>query len=197
VLLILVLVYLALVHATIWFQLTGLEPIAVGLLGLIVLYPWLRLGRYWPIPILLLIVAVGWLCAQQGLGLLPIFVLPLAIYALLAAFFGRSLLPGQTALISRMAIAIRGPQPDFMLKYTRKITLVWTVFFVVCAICSLVLAYVDIRYWSLFTNVIAHLLTGSLFLVEFAWRRWHYPNHSHTDFISFIRDLFKLDWRKV
>ena len=56
--------------------------------------------------------------------------------ALLAMAFGATLAPGRQPLISRLAESLRGDLPAAVARYTRQVTLAWTVFFIAIALIS-------------------------------------------------------------
>lgn len=83
----------------------------------------------------------------------------------LAVLFGRSLIGAREALITGMARAIYGGTlSERKQRYTRQVTVVWTVFFVINAVVSTALfGLAPVRIWSLF----AHLLMGPLVVLMF------------------------------
>ena len=83
----------------------------------------------------------------------------------LAALFGRSLMGSGEALITSMARAIyAGPLSERKRRYTRQVTIAWTVFFVANALVSTALFWLaPVRTWSIH----AHLLTGPLVVLMF------------------------------
>lgn len=112
-----------------------------------------------------------------------------ALYAALAAAFGRTLLPGQVPLCTHWATLVHGPLPTETLRYTRAVTWVWTVFFTLVAAATLVL-YVLVRrsVWSLFVNFLVMPGVVLLFAAEFLWRRRSLPNGHHAS----LRDMVQL-----
>jgi uncharacterized membrane protein len=112
-----------------------------------------------------------------------------ALYAALAAAFGRTLLPGQVPLCSHWARLVHGPLPTETLRYTRAVTWVWTAFFTLVAVATLVL-YVLVRrsVWSLFVNFMVMPGVVLLFAAEFLWRRRSLPNAHHAS----LREMAQL-----
>ncbi len=97
-------------------------------------------------------------------------------YLLLAAAFGRSLLPGQTALCTRWADMLHGPLPPAVQRYSRRVTVAWTLYFLgVGALNLLLFATAPLPVWSLFANFACPALALLLFLGEFALRRLVLP----------------------
>lgn len=112
-----------------------------------------------------------------------------ALYAALAATFGRTLLAGQTPLCSRWAALVHGPLPTETLRYTRAVTWVWTAFFALVALATLLLYGLAPRsVWSLFVNFLILPAAVLLFAAEFLWRRRSLPNAQHAS----LRDMVQL-----
>jgi uncharacterized membrane protein len=93
-------------------------------------------------------------------------------YLLLAATFGRSLLPGRVPLCSRWAAMIHGslsPEHD---RYARAVTAAWTMFFALIVVLSATLyATAPRSAWSLFSNFLVLPLAVLMFAGEYAVRR--------------------------
>jgi uncharacterized membrane protein len=116
------------------------------------------------------------LAATPALLFLP----PLCVNLGLAWFFGRTLAPGREALITRFAQIQHADPPPEVRAYTRRLTLVWTVFFVAMAAVSGGLAVFGAHAaWVWFTAVGNYLCVAALFLVEYVWRRRRFPRQDH------------------
>ncbi len=93
-------------------------------------------------------------------------------YLLLAATFGRSLLPGRVPLCSRWAAMIHGSLSAEHGRYTRAVTAAWTVFFALIVVLSATLyAAAPRTTWSLFSNFLVLPLAVLMFAGEYALRR--------------------------
>jgi len=115
---------------------------------------------------------------------------PVVINLALAAWFGKSLAPGEEPVISWFARLVRGELPADLARYTRNSTLMWTVFFVGMAGVAAALALLATQQtWSLFANGINYLLVGALFVGEFAYRRLRYRHHRHAHLAEVVRTL--------
>lgn len=122
--------------------------------------------------------ALAALCVQALLG---IHVTSHALYLLqhaginffLALFFGSTLRPGRTALITSVAERVHGGRlSDGHRAYTRRVTAAWTLLFVVVVVVSLVLfAGASFETWAVFANLVTPVATGVLFFGEF-WLRY-------------------------
>jgi len=130
-----------------------------------------------------------------GLGALApaavLFAPPLAIYLALAGTFAATLRPGHEPLVGRFARIERGGElPPDLARYTRVLTGLWVLFFVVMATVSLALALAGPReFWSLFTNFASYLLLALVFLCEYVYRRIRFRHHRHAGLVEFLRRL--------
>lgn len=98
-----------------------------------------------------------------------------AIYLSLFALFGRTMLPGQTPLITQIALRVHGTTPPLApayWAYTRTVTIAWCVFFIAEVLASLLLyAYAPHGVWALYITVIHFPLVLLMFVAEYAVRR--------------------------
>lgn len=116
---------------------------------------------------------------------------PVIIYAALAAWFGRTLLPGREPFISRFASLERGELEPELASYTRLLTVIWSAFFAGMAAVSAALAVLaDAGTWSLFTNGVNYVLIAALFVGEYVYRRVRYSHYRHASFPRMMRMLF-------
>ncbi len=108
-------------------------------------------------------------------------------------FFARTLLGGRTALITQLALRIHGTLPPPIRAYTRALTYVWSGFFLLSVVASLVLYFfVSFAAWSLFTNVYALPIMLALFALEYLYRRLRYPWFEHVSIIAGIKAFTSL-----
>ncbi|OYT86248.1 MAG: hypothetical protein CFE50_02515 [Pseudomonas sp. PGPPP4] len=96
---------------------------------------------------------------------------PVLLSLFLLAVFGLSLLRGQP-LIERLA-RLREPElPPRAVRYTRRVTQVWCLFFLFNALTAAGLAlWAPLAWWTLYTGVIAYGLMGLLFAGEWLVRQ--------------------------
>ncbi len=75
------------------------------------------------------------------------------------------------SVIERIA-RLRDPElPPAAVVYTRRVTIVWTVFFALNGATALYTAlFTPLETWALYNGLIAYVLIGTLFAVEFAIR---------------------------
>lgn len=104
---------------------------------------------------------VGWLYYLQHAG----------IYAMLGLMFGRTLGAGKTPLCTQMAVFMHDEMTTRIVRYTRQVTLAWTIyFFATATISTLLYFFASFEAWSVFANVLGLPLMGTMFVVEFAIR---------------------------
>jgi uncharacterized membrane protein len=107
----------------------------------------------------------------------------------LAFFFGRTLLPGRVALIERIALVSEPALPAPLRRYTRQLTAVWSVYFVLAALLSLASgaggALIGIGVWT---------GTVVLFVGEHLVRPRLFPGHAFPGLAQQLRDTWSV-WR--
>jgi uncharacterized membrane protein len=155
----------------IWFGHDRIQPrvlamvlIAIALTRL----PMLKIGplaRFWVLAALALAALAIWYNA-----LLPLKLYPAMVSAAFLCVFGYSLLTPPT-VIERMARG-RGPAlPPFVVRYTRRVTQVWCLFFFCNGSIALGTAlWAPAAVWSLYTGVISYGLMALLFGAEYLVR---------------------------
>jgi len=127
-----------------------------------------------------------------------IYVPPVVINIALMTLFGRSLLPGATPLVARVASLWRGPLDPVVSLYTRRVTIAWTAFFALMAVESIALAlFAPLHIWSLFTNFLNYVLVLLFFVVEYQLRLYFLPDHEHLSFRGFCHLLLSTDLRSL
>lgn len=122
----------------------------------------------------------------------PLFIPPLVINAFLFVLFVRTLLPGHTPLISSISKAMHGKLPPELGGYTRKLTLIWALFFAVMFLESLLLSiFAPLEVWSLFTNILNYIFILLLVVGEYIFRIYYLPNIKHSSPIHVIIHMVK------
>lgn len=117
------------------------------------------------------------------------------VYLFLLWFFARTLRPGRVALITRLATHVHGELPPEISRYTRRVTAAWCVFFGAMALTSVLLfAFEPLAVWSVFNNLLNLPLVVAMYLCEYAWRLWRYPNFSHASIATVVRAARNLDF---
>ena len=155
----------------VYFALGRFEPrwLALLLFALAVLRAWATREPMW------LVAAAGAgvlaLVAMSANALLPLKLYPVLVNAVLLAVFLASLRHPPSA-IERLA-RLREPElPPHAVRYTRRVTQVWAVFFFVNGAIALVTAlWASDAAWALYNGLVAYLLIGLLFGIEWLVRQ--------------------------
>jgi uncharacterized membrane protein len=122
----------------------------------------------------------------------PPIVLPLA----LVAWWAPTLRRGRTPFVTQMAEALRGPVSREHAAYTRGVTLLWVAFCVLLSLAGAATALAgDAALWSRVTNVYSPLAIAAVFVLEYAYRRWHLRHEPHPGFVQFLRQVSKFGTR--
>src|SRR5258706_8939682 len=121
----------------------------------------------------------------------------LTVYAFLLWLFGRTLRPGRQPLITRLATYVHRELPAQIARYTRRVTWAWCVFFAAMALTSILLfLFEPLPIWSMFNNLLNLPLVVAMYLGEYAWRLWRYPNFSHASIATVFRAFRNFDFNR-
>ena len=97
------------------------------------------------------------------------------VHLALGVWFGATLRPGSEPLVTALARRVHDLTPD-MERYSRRVTLAWTLYFVGMAATSLALfALGDFAHWSLLANILTPVFTVAFFVGEYVLRYWLHP----------------------
>jgi uncharacterized membrane protein len=97
-------------------------------------------------------------------------------YGLVALSFARSLWANRVPLCTQLADKLHGPLMPAEVAYTRRVTVAWTLFYVLLSTAILIVYLaVPLRVWSLFVNFGTFGLIGLMFIAEHAVRRMVLP----------------------
>lgn len=100
-------------------------------------------------------------------------------HAALGVLFGASLAPGRIPLVTRMARLLHGDDNPRRDRYTRQVTIAWTLYFGFIALSSLGLYLTGHRLaWSWLANVLTIPLLVSMFILEYLVRRVRLPHEA-------------------
>jgi uncharacterized membrane protein len=117
--------------------------------------------------------------AWQGGGLAPTTLYlaqHVAIHAALAVMFALTLRPGQDPLVTALARRVHGGLAPGVAAYGRKVTVVWSVYFVLMAAISIGLfLFAPFDAWAVFANLLTPLAMVLLFVGEFLLRYRLHP----------------------
>lgn len=160
------------------------------LAGACVLMTWRSAWRWRVVGLLTGATVFIWL-ATANMGIDPGFIFMiqyLAVQAGLAGLFGLTLRSGRQPLVTRLARAVHGHLPPAIERYTRTVTLVWTLFFITLGTVATVLyVFTAKHWWSIWVNFLTPLFIGALFVVEYAARRRLFPDFKHSSFSTAMR----------
>lgn len=114
------------------------------------------------------------------------------LYASLLTTFALTLRRGHTPLITTMAHRLHGPLSEEMIRYTRRVTVAWTLFFAGQLLTSVLLfCFAPLTAWSVFVNLLDIPLVVTMFAAEYAVRLRvlrHPPRHSFRMMFDMVSD---------
>ena len=129
--------------------------------------------------------------AELGGGLAPEHLYlaeHVAIHLFLAFTFGVTLRRGAQPLIARLAERVHDGLTPAMERYTRKVTLAWTVYF--CAMAALsvaVHALAPFTTWAMFANLLTPLALVAMFVGEYTLRYRLHPEFERASLKDMVR----------
>ena len=104
---------------------------------------------------------------------------------ILGITFGRTLAAGAEPLCTRFARMLHGELAPEAVRYTRQVTLAWTLFFAALFALSCTLYFGGfLAAWSILANIASPLLIGMMFVVEYAVRVRVLPDHARVGILS-------------
>ncbi|KEZ78844.1 hypothetical protein [Salinisphaera hydrothermalis] len=192
------LLYPVLVHAAVVTGSPDLRFLALAVLVVNVLGPWLVRGRVTAWGVAIVLIAAAALAVHTAGALIFFYATPVLVCIALAWFFGRTLLAGRTALITRLARAIRGPLPRPVARYTRAVTVFWCATMAVMAVVNLALAvFAPVEWWSLCTNFLNYAIVGVLFMAEWFVRQRAIGEYEDMSWRQYLTALRRVDYRTL
>jgi uncharacterized membrane protein len=140
-------------------------------------------------------IAFYWPALRHSLGLDPgghlrglYLAQYLATNLALALWFGRTLVGGRTPACTGFAAALQPVVSPLVARYTRRLTLAWTLFFVVsAALSALLFAFAPAAIWSFFSNLFYLPSLALMFIVEGLIRRVVLPPEERHGIVASIR----------
>ena len=155
------------------------SPVLAGALFTIIIFRVIAIGWREPIAKWWLAIGIGIFIltyTSDSLGALLWY--PAFINLVFLFIFGVSLYYPPT-MIERFARMRNEDLPDYAIGYTRKVTQVWCVFFIINAIVAAWTAYFStVKIWALYNGLIAYLLIGTLFVCEWIVRYFYRRRHT-------------------
>lgn len=175
-------------------------PAVLVLIGVLAvgIYPGLKRGDKTAWVLLSISLAAGLFLWLSGY-LAVLFYLPsLIINLMFLVVFSVSVLPGNTPLITRFSMIMKGELDAKAYRYTYRVTLAWAIFFAFLLFETLLLAFfAPPRIWSIFANFLNYVFLLLFFVVEYRIRITLFPEVDHPGFFGFVLDLLRLDWRHI
>ena len=166
------------------------------MLALLALFAWQRRQPLLGGAAVLGLIALFWL-GWRGGGVAPatLYLLQhVAIHAALAAVFGVTLLPGREALITALARRVHGRLTPDMAAYSRKVTLVWTIYFVTMGSLSITLfVFTPFELWAAYANFGTPLSMALLFVGEHLLRYRLHPEFERATLAAAVRAYARRD----
>lgn len=121
---------------------------------------------------------VNWLYLAQHVG----------INVVLGLVFGRSLIGPRQPLCTMFAGRVHEHMTPLIVRYTRQITVAWTVFFFAMAALSVLLfAFAPREAWSLFANILTLPLVAAMFVAENEVRKRVLPPQDQFGILAAVR----------
>ena len=197
-------------HAAISSRSVALTIAAIALLAAVAILPGLVRGNLYGWLAVPLIAAGCWTLSRAATPAIALYIAPVLVPAFMAWIFGHTLLPGHVPAIEQLIRLLHPPHdpPEpAVWPYARRLTLAWTVLFVVLASLNLLLAAlatpdglllaagidppvaVPQEWWSWFANVIGYLIVAAFFVLEYAYRRTRFPRQPFRNMLDFIRRI--------
>lgn len=91
---------------------------------------------------------------------------PVLISAFMLTLFGGSLIYGPP-VVERLARLREPDLPDEGIRYTRQVTIAWSVFFLCNGLCAAALTlWAPLSWWMVYTGLISYGLIGLMFAIE-------------------------------
>lgn len=122
--------------------------------------------------------------------IIALYLPPILISSTLLWYFSRTLRQGHEPLITTLARKVFGEQDPEVLVYTRRVTQIWSLFFLVMLLeCLLLALFAPVEVWSLFANLLNYVFIALLFMLEFTYRRMRFAQRSSpSELLQQLRD---------
>jgi uncharacterized membrane protein len=172
----------------VYFGIQYFEPRYVGFLVLVLL-----LLRFWVMrqqivwknvkPLIPITIAGSALCLMIMLSnhLTMVRFYPVLINLVLLVVFVSTLIK-PPSMIERLARLTNPNLSETAISYTRNVTIVWCSFFIFNATAAAITTfYTTLEVWTLYNGLIAYVLVGLIFIIEYAVRQFQMRSHSISD----------------
>lgn len=191
----LVVLYIVLNHIAAVQENPSLQALALGLLASAIVWRGLlNLNKVvWLVFIGISLVLAGF--AFVGISKYIAFLPPIVLPIMVGTVFIASLTKNNIPLVTDIGEKARGPLSQEMRDYTRGVTMLWAWVLVLMALWSTVLPFTQsMLLWSVVTNFANYVLVAVLFVGEFIYRQYRFPNHNHPnlrDYIKIVTDSMR------
>jgi len=102
--------------------------------------------------------------------------------------FGRSLARGREPLCTHWANRVQGPLSPPLERYTRQVTVAWTLFFALLTAAQVLLFLLaPLPVWSTFANFFCLPLVAAMFIGEYLVRSQLLPDIDHASILDGVR----------
>jgi uncharacterized membrane protein len=122
---------------------------------------------------------IAWLSGVAGLSLTILAFIfkssnwftyyPVIVNLLMFSIFVQSLWQKES-MIERFARLQATDLPDYVIHYTRNVTKVWCLFFIVNGAIAFGTTFAPLHIWTLYNGLFSYFFAGTLFAIEFAVR---------------------------
>ena len=134
----------------------------------------------------LAIACIRWADSMLFLAYAP----PLVMFAFTAIFFLRTLRPGADPLITQVARREHPELPPGVAAYTRTLTWIWAWCFAGLLLIAVVLIpLVSLEQWSRSMHALGYAVPALLFIAEYAYRHWHFPQRDHGSLVGLVVNI--------
>jgi uncharacterized membrane protein len=162
----------------------------VLLVGLALLWRWVGPWAALPAAAAALLLRHYWPVLEKNFSVVYLLQ-EVGLYGLLAASFGRSLIGQRVALCTQLADKIHGPLTAQELRYTRRITAAWALFFLLIIAATVgFFAFAPLRIWSLFANFCVIPLVALMFVAEYSVRQRALPQMPRQGILAAVKVYF-------
>lgn len=133
---------------------------------------------------------VDYALISLGSGVYALCAPSIIVPGLVLSVFAPTLLPAREPLITRFARAEGLPLSVQQIAYTRIITWVWTLTVALLLLVTVGLLLAGaLEAWSVFANFISYAVLGVLFIGEYLYRRYKFPQHAPNTFVAYLRSM--------
>ncbi|MFO1206780.1 MAG: hypothetical protein U1E63_13825 [Burkholderiales bacterium] len=132
-------------------------------------------------------ISLTWPALERNAPLL-VLIQQIAMWGLLFVMFARTLCAHRVPLCTEWADRLHGPLTPAEQRYTRRVTLAWSLFFAGMGIAGVLLFLsAPLRVWAAFTNLWALPLVAAMFVGEYAVRHRVLRSTAHASLFAALR----------